>query len=191
MPRNFHEPIAADSIAAGADLVLFSGDKLLGGPQCGVLVGRHELIASIERHPLMRALRVDKLTLSALEATLRLHEAGGGSLPLRQMLEGAGSLRARAEALVASLASAGVRAQIVQTEAQFGAGSAPGAGIGSSAVAIDPAGSEDDLATRLRRGEPRVLARIEGGRVLLDLAAVFPSQDDELAKAVIAAAGST
>src|SRR5690606_2585686 len=129
----------------GADLVMFSGDKLLGGPQCGLIVGRREMVQRIERHPLMRALRVDKLTLSALEATLRLHESGSTALPLRQMLEGAGALRARAESLISALASAGVRAQIVPTEAQFGAGSAPGAGIGSFAVAIEAA-SEEDLA---------------------------------------------
>jgi len=192
MPRGsaFDEPVASESIAARADLVLFSGDKLLGGPQCGVIVGGRELVSRIERHPLMRALRVDKLTLSALEATLRLHEAGSESLPLRAMLARAGRLRARAEAMARQLAAGGVRAEVVTTEAQFGAGSAPGATIGSVGVAIEAPVGEQELAARLRRGGPRVLGRIEGGRVVLDLAAVLEGQDGDLARAVLAAAGA-
>ncbi|MFG0283481.1 MAG: L-seryl-tRNA(Sec) selenium transferase [Phycisphaerales bacterium JB039] len=187
------EPVAAASIAAGADLVLFSGDKLLGGPQCGVIVGRRELIERIERHPLMRALRVDKLILSALEATLRLHEAGGTSLPLRAMLTPAGHIRSRAGRLVEALSGRGVAAEAIETEAFCGGGSAPGQAIASFALAIDPGQlrepcAEGEFATRLRAGDPRVIGRIDGGRIVLDLRTVFPEQDAQLARAVFDAA---
>jgi L-seryl-tRNA(Ser) seleniumtransferase len=182
------EPTAAGSLAAGADLVLFSGDKLLGGPQCGILAGRSEAVARISADPLMRAVRVDKMTIAALEATLRLAwrhgGAGGSGIPLWESLatrpEG---LLGRAERLAEALRDdPGLAAEAVPTTAFFGGGSVPAQAIPSAAVRLSgpfpaPAASVDDLARRLRLGDPAVVPRVHGDGVLLDLRAV-PLPDD-------------
>jgi L-seryl-tRNA(Ser) seleniumtransferase len=173
------EPDAATALASGAALVTASGDKLLGGPQAGLLLGRGDLIAAVRRHPLARALRVDKLTLAALEATLR-----GPATPTATALhEPAGRLRDRAGRLAARLAASGLDARAVESEAVVGGGGAPGVRLPSAAVSL-PA----TLGSSLRKNNPPVAGRIEDGRLLLDLRTVDPAHDDLLREAVLAAA---
>ncbi len=164
------EPDAATTLRAGADVVTASGDKLLGGPQAGLLLGRAEPIAALRRHPLARALRVDKLTLAALEATLT-----GPPPPLAQSLRAdLLVLRNRAITIAGQLG-----AEVVDSEATVGGGGAPGVMLPSVAVAV-PA----DLAGGLRAQDPAVLGRVKNGRLLLDLRTVRPDQDRQLADAV-------
>ncbi|MGW5418263.1 L-seryl-tRNA(Sec) selenium transferase [Actinomadura geliboluensis] len=173
------EPDAASMLKAGAHLVTASGDKLLGGPQCGLVLGRDDLVRTLARHPLARALRVDKMTLAALEATVR-----GPRTPTEQALRAdAAALRERAERLAARLRLDGVDAVPVESEAAVGGGGAPGVVLPSAAVALP-----EPFAVRLRRGDPAVMGRVEDGRCLLDLRAVPPGQDDAVADAVRAAA---
>jgi L-seryl-tRNA(Ser) seleniumtransferase len=166
------EPRVADALAAGADLVLFSGDKLLGGPQAGCLVGRRELVARCRENPLARALRADKLTLAALEATLMLYddpETAVREIPVLQMLTlSANVLAARARRL-ADACPAELRPELVPGESAVGGGSFPGASLPTTLVALDagPLGA-DGLALRLRLGEPAIVTRVADGRVLLD-----------------------
>jgi L-seryl-tRNA(Ser) seleniumtransferase len=174
------EPDAATWLKQGADLVTASGDKLLGGPQCGLLLGRADLVERLRTHPLARALRVDKLTLAALEATLT-HAAN----PTRVALHtGRSGLRRRADDLSVRLRAAGVPADTVETTAAVGGGGAPGVPLASAAVALPIA-----LAGPLRAGTPAVLGRSDADRYLLDLRAVAPEDDDDLLAAVLAAAG--
>jgi L-seryl-tRNA(Ser) seleniumtransferase len=170
------EPDLQSTLAAGADLVLASGDKLLGGPQAGLILGRAELVERLRRHPLYRALRVDKTTLAALEATLR------GPLPPVQAMLAADldGLRARARVLAQRLTAAGVEAVAVGSEARVGGGGAPEHPLPSAAVAL-PA----SFAEALRRSPRPVVGRVEDGRTLLDLRSVPPSADEDLARAVL------
>jgi L-seryl-tRNA(Ser) seleniumtransferase len=173
------EPDAATALASGAALVTASGDKLLGGPQAGLLLGRGDLIAALRRHPLARALRVDKLTLAALEATLR-----GPATPTATALhEPAARLVDRAGRLAARLAASGLDARAVPSDAVVGGGGAPGVRLPSAAVSL-PA----TLGSSLRKNNPPVAGRIEDGRLLLDLRTVDPADDDLLQAAVLAAA---
>lgn len=185
-PYGLNEPLVADALAEGADLVSFSGDKLLGGPQAGLLVGRSELIGRLRRNPLFRALRVDKLTYQALETTLRHLVLGRiEEVPaLRMIAEPAERIRERAEALCKRLA--GVPASVVPGESLVGGGSTPEQPLPTWLVAI-AADDPSALERRLRLGEPPVIARVEKERVLLDLRTVFPEEEDELARAVNAA----
>ncbi|MGI8723628.1 MAG: L-seryl-tRNA(Sec) selenium transferase [Geodermatophilaceae bacterium] len=172
------EPDAQSSLAAGAALVTASGDKLLGGPQSGLILGRLELVEILRRHPLARALRVDKLTLAALEATLR-----GPRPPVLQALEaGVDQLRERAQRLAIILQDNGIAASAVESAARVGGGGAPGVSLASAAVSLPSA-----YAAALRTGAQPVLARIERDRCLLDLRALDPQEDDVLQIAVIAA----
>jgi L-seryl-tRNA(Ser) seleniumtransferase len=181
------EPDADTWLRAGADLVTASGDKLLGGPQAGLLLGRADLVTRLARHPLARALRVDKLTLAALEATI-----DGPPAPVSQALAAdAAELTARAERLSQAAAAAGADCRVVASAATVGGGGAPGVTLPSAALSL-PA----DLAPALRygpavrRGEvAAVVGRVEDGRLLLDLRAVPPEDDERLTAAVIAAAG--
>jgi L-seryl-tRNA(Ser) seleniumtransferase len=179
------EPAVRDAVAADLDICCFSGDKLLGGPQAGIIVGREELVERVRRHPLMRALRVDKLTYAALEATLAEYAAGRASatIPVQRMLTmGADEIRVRAEALAARLnAIDGWRAELLAGASAVGGGSAPGVELATWLVAIEKRGlTPDALEKRLRRLTPPVVARIERDRVLLDLRTVFPDQDQTL-----------
>lgn len=170
------EPDAASMLKAGAGLVTASGDKLLGGPQAGLLLGGRDLVERCRRHPLARALRVDKLTLAALEATLR-----GPATPVRQALRADPAvLRDRAEALAARLAEAGVDARAVPSEATVGGGGAPGVPLPSAAVSLP-----ERFAVPLRTGDPPVVGRAEGGRLLLDLRAVPADRDGDVLRAVL------
>lgn len=182
------EPTVSESLAAGADLVLFSGDKLLGGPQCGLILGRPELVRAIESSPLMRAVRVDKLTIAALEATLHLlldPLTSASRLPLWSFLRADPfALRKRAERLAARLRDEfGLRASVVDSTSYLGGGSAPHQSLASSAVRLDapfpPAfGSEAALATALRGSEPAVVCRVHDGALHLDPRALLPGEDD-------------
>jgi L-seryl-tRNA(Ser) seleniumtransferase len=174
------EPTAAASVAAGADVVCFSGDKLLGGPQAGIVVGRADLVERLRRHPLQRALRADKLTLAALEGTLALalDPDRRRELPvLRMLAETPASVRARAERLAAL-----VGGQVEETVARVGGGALPLAELGSFACAV-----EEELAAPLRAGEPPVVALVRDGRTLLDVRALREDELDEVAAAVAAA----
>jgi L-seryl-tRNA(Ser) seleniumtransferase len=179
------EPDAATWLRAGAALVTASGDKLLGGPQAGVLLGRADLVRQLARHPLARALRVDKLTVAALEATL----AGPTAPVLQALAASASALAGRAQRLAAALTRAGIDARAVDSEAAVGGGGAPGVCLPSAAVSLPEA-----FAALLRAGaqvlagdQPAVVGRITDGRLLLDLYAVEPADDDALAAAVLAA----
>jgi len=179
-PRLPDEPSASAALRAGADLVTASGDKLLGGPQCGLLLGRADLVEGLRRHPFARALRVDKLTLAALEATLT-----GPPPPVDLALStSADDLLVRAEKLAAELAP-DVPAEAVTSTAAVGGGGAPGVEIPSAAVAL-PAG----LAAPLRLGRPPVVGYVARGRLFLDLITVPAGQDRVLAEAVRRTAGS-
>jgi L-seryl-tRNA(Ser) seleniumtransferase len=174
------EPDLQTTLADGADLVLASGDKLLGGPQAGLVLGRAELVQRLRRHPLYRALRVDKTTLAALEATLR-----GPLPPVQEMLAAdAADLRARAEALAARLAAAGLDARAVDSAARVGGGGAPEHPLPSAAVSLPAA-----FAEPLRLGARPVVGYVAEGRTLLDVRSVPPSSDDDLAAAVLEVAG--
>jgi L-seryl-tRNA(Ser) seleniumtransferase len=185
------EPVARQSIADGADLVLFSGDKLLGGPQAGVIAGRKEHVQKIEKDPLMRAFRLDKMTLAALETTLRLYlneERALRDVPgLRMLAASPEELRQRAEALAGRLraieALAAVR--VAQDEAYVGGGSLPDQAMPSWVVELEADGLGDaELAHRLRTGTPAVMGRVRDGRVVLDVRTVLPHHEAALVEAV-------
>jgi L-seryl-tRNA(Ser) seleniumtransferase len=170
------EPSAKESLADGADLVTFSGDKLLGGPQAGIVVGRADLVEKLRRHPLQRALRADKLTLAALEGTLALYVEAPERIPVLRMLRDDG-VRARAERL-ASLVDGAVE----ETLARVGGGALPLAELPSFACAV-----EEELASPLRAGEPPVVGIVRDGRLLLDCRTLTDAEVDEVARAVVAA----
>jgi len=185
-----HEPRPRDSIAAGAHLVAFSGDKLLGGPQAGILAGRADLVARVRRNPLCRALRVDKATLAALEATLALYrepEEAVKRIPVLRMLAApADELRRRAEALKDRLEARGVAVELVETASAVGGGSVPGVERPSWALAPGtPGEDEEELSRRLREGEPPVVGRIREGRLLLDLRTVADEEEDRLVERLV------
>jgi L-seryl-tRNA(Ser) seleniumtransferase len=190
----FHgEPVASESLQAGADLVLFSGDKLLGGPQCGILLGRRPLVERIEAHPMARALRVGKLTLAALAATLRLYRdprRAQSAVPLLRLLTTPLSeLRERAETLASqfSKAPALAEAEAVEETAFLGGGSIPAQELPTWCVAVRPrALSLDRLAALLRQGKPPVVGRTKKDRFLFDLRTVSPRQDPDLLATVSA-----
>jgi L-seryl-tRNA(Ser) seleniumtransferase len=180
------EPVVAESVAAGVDVCCFSGDKLLGGPQAGIIVGRADPLTRIRSHPLMRALRVDKMTYAALEATLAEYAAGraGATVPVQRMLTMTiDQIRARAEALASAIRGiAGWRAELVDGASAIGGGSAPGVELPTCLVAIEKEGlTADALEERLRTLTPPVIARIERDRLVIDLRTVTPDQDRDLA----------
>jgi L-seryl-tRNA(Ser) seleniumtransferase len=181
----------AEAVAAGADVVTFSGDKLLGGPQAGLAVGRAPAIASLRAHPLMRALRPDKLTLAALIATLELYRDGNAEseLPVWRMIAARpADLARRARALAGRLGAASLSANVIETRSTIGGGSLPEETQPSHAVTIG-AGSASAAATaaRLRRARPGIVARIVDDRVALDLRSVLPEDDELLASTAIIA----
>jgi len=178
------EPPVRRSVAAGAALVCFSGDKLLGGPQAGLVVGSADAVARARRHPLARALRLDKLSLAALEATLRLHrdpERARAEIPVLAMLAvDPATLEARAAALAAAVPGA----EVVPATAKVGGGTLPLLELPGPAVALPAPDGPDALAARLRAADPPLVGRIEGGRLLLDPRTLG---DDELAATIAAA----
>jgi L-seryl-tRNA(Ser) seleniumtransferase len=178
-----HEPMPAERLAAGSDLVTFSGDKLVGGPQAGLIVGRADLVARIRRDPLARAMRPDKSTLAAVAATLGLYASGRAmtEVPVWRMLAADREDLERRATVVAR--SVGPAVEVASIESTVGGGSLPGATIPSAGLALR-GGSADRLAARLRMAQPAVVGRIEDGALILDLRTVEPDRDVELAAAL-------
>jgi L-seryl-tRNA(Ser) seleniumtransferase len=169
------EPSAREALAAGADLVCFSGDKLLGGPQAGIVVGRAELVERLRRHPLQRALRIGKLSLAALEATLRVSLDAPGRIPaIRMLREDPAAVRARAARLAAL-----VDGTVEETVARAGGGALPLAELPSYACAVD-----ERLASPLRHGDPPIVGIVRDGKLLLDCRTLTDAEVDEVATAV-------
>lgn len=181
------EPLAGESIRAGVDIICFSGDKLLGGPQAGIIAGKQLYVEKIRQNPLFRALRVDKLTISILEFVLRAYLQGRlDDIPVLRMLRAsAGDLQARATAFAGK---AGEMAKPVELKSLVGGGSAPETYLPSWGVALDfPGLSDAELERRLRKSNPPVIVRVEEGRVILDFRTIFPSEEEELLAVVLAA----
>jgi L-seryl-tRNA(Ser) seleniumtransferase len=184
-----HEPTIQESLAAGAAIVTASGDKLLGGPQAGLILGKADLIARLRCHPLARALRVDKTTLAGLQATLLAYLEGKASdeIPIWRMIATPlAALARRARKWQRALQETGVPMAVVAAESTVGGGSLPGQTLPTQALAIEVP-SPDALAARLRAADPPVVVRIEDDRLLLDPRTVLPQQDAALIKAVRAA----
>lgn len=188
-PGLAHEPSVIDSLRAGADVVAFSGDKLLGGPQAGIVVGRRDLVSTIGRHPLMRAVRADKLAYAALEATLALwaQSPSRGAIPVFDMLSAPiAAVAARAARLIDSLESdASLACHLAEGASTPGGGSAPDAAIPTALVTVTtPHHSAAAFHDRLRHATPSVVGRIEADRVVLDLRTVRDAEVEPLARAV-------
>jgi len=188
------EPRVADAIADGADIVTFSGDKLLGGPQAGVAAGLREYVEPMRRNPLYRALRVDKMTLAALDATLVEHQLRGAEarLPVLRMIAAtAEELQGRAAALAGRLAASApaLAPALVPGESMVGGGAVPDRGVPTTLIALEPGSrGADRMARALRHGTPPVVARVAEGRVLVDLRTIHPDEDELLLAALVAAA---
>ena len=182
------EPSVWDSLRAGVDVVTYSGDKLLGGPQAGLISGQSETVARIRANPLFRALRVDKLTYAALEATLLAYvRQDYNAIPaVRMMRLSADEIGRRARALAHTLsANSKLKVELVEGSSVIGGGAAPGATLPTVLLAVACQGlSADELAARLRAHQPPIVARVEQGKVLLDLRTVFPDQDTIVAEAL-------
>jgi L-seryl-tRNA(Ser) seleniumtransferase len=181
------EPSVLDSLRQGVDVVTYSGDKLLGGPQAGILSGRSDLIARMRSNSLFRALRVDKLTYAALEATLLAYVKGDhDAIPaLRMMRLLKGEIGTRAQAVAEKIKTSKVSVEVLGGESVIGGGAAPSALLPTRLLAMTCEGmSADELSARLRASDPPVIARVEEGRVLLDLRTVFPEQDEAVVRAV-------
>jgi L-seryl-tRNA(Ser) seleniumtransferase len=189
------EPVAREALAQGMPLVCMSGDKLLGGPQAGILAGRKTLIQALRDNPMARALRVDRLTLAALAATLRLYrdpESLKQRLPTLRMLgETAAQVRSRAKRVLRSIGAERASlcgAEVVACTAEVGGGSMPLARVPSYALALRaPRGNVENLARALRTGPDPVLGRIESGRLLLDLRTVSPGEIPRLVTSIVRA----
>jgi L-seryl-tRNA(Ser) seleniumtransferase len=181
------EPSVLDSLRRGVDVIAYSGDKLLGGPQAGVLSGRSDLIARMRSNSLFRALRADKLTYAALEATLLAYLKGEhDAIPaVRMMRLSKEEIGKRAEAVATKLQSSRLSVEVRDSESIIGGGAAPSATLPTRLLAITCEGmSADELSQRLRASDPPIIARVEDGRVLLDLRTVFPEQDEAIAQAL-------
>jgi L-seryl-tRNA(Ser) seleniumtransferase len=191
LPALEHEPAVSASIGAGADLVMFSGDKLLGGPQAGVMVGSATLVSSVRRHPLMRALRADKMAYAALEATLEEYAVGRAqaAVPVARMIATtAKEIGHRADALASTLAAAGLQVEVIDGDSTIGGGSAPGSKLPTRLVALSVPSARFEEA--LRTQHPPVIARIEREKVVIDLRTVDPEQDALLAELITRAAAT-
>jgi L-seryl-tRNA(Ser) seleniumtransferase len=190
-----HEPMAQESIAAGADVVCFSGDKLLGGPQAGILLGKAGVLDRIGRHPLMRAVRIDKMTLAALEATLRHYqrEEAETHIPIWRMISvSPGKLAGRAASWASTLQQYGIPARTQRGESTIGGGSLPGETLPTTLLALDAGHMSmplDELAKRLRLRSIPIIVRILCDTLLLDPRTVLQEQDKELVQALVEEVG--
>jgi len=187
-----HEPTVPEAMAEGADVICFSGDKLFGGPQAGIIVGRKQYVDKLRTHQLLRAVRIDKMAAAGLEAVVMhyLNREARQKIPVWQMMEySAGDIRDRAGKLTAKLQDKGVKAEIIDGLSTVGGGSLPDQTLATSLVAIKPKNSLDAFSARLRTGSPPVIGRIEEGRFLLDLRTVFTDQEEPLFQKVLENAG--
>lgn len=186
-----HEPTPQESIAAGADVVCFSGDKLLGGPQAGILLGKAEVIARLAQNPLMRAVRIDKMTLAALETTLRHYQRSQAEthIPIWRMISAKPeTISARAASWVARLQQHAIAAHIQHGESTIGGGSLPGETLPTTLVALDAASMHtplDELARKLRQHSTPLIVRILHDTLLLDPRTIFEEQDEEVLRALV------
>jgi L-seryl-tRNA(Ser) seleniumtransferase len=186
-----HEPMPQESIAAGSDVVCFSGDKLLGGPQAGILVGKAAVLERISRHPLMRAMRIDKMTLAALEATLRHYqrEEAETRIPIWRMIAASpGSIAGRAASWVSKLQKYGIPARMQRGESTIGGGSLPGETLPTTLLALDAGNVSiplDELAKRLRLRSLPLIVRILRDALLIDPRTVLEEQDNEIVQALV------
>jgi L-seryl-tRNA(Ser) seleniumtransferase len=188
-----HEPTIQESVAAGVSLVSCSGDKLLGAPQAGIILGHADLIAALKKFPLTRALRVDKTTLAGLQATLRHYLLGEATekVPVWRMISlSVEQLKERAETWVRRLHEQGVESRAVPGRSTVGGGSLPGETLPTHLVALDVA-SPDTIAALLRAGEPPLITRIEGDNLMLDPRTVLPEQEATLVQMVATATRQT
>jgi L-seryl-tRNA(Ser) seleniumtransferase len=195
IPDLLDEPLVTESVEAGVDICCFSGDKLLGGPQAGIIIGRTDPLEKIRRHPLMRALRVDKLTYAALEGTLLEYASGRAvtQVPVARMFATAvDELQQRADTIAARVAGhQRLHVQILDGHSTLGGGSAPGMTIPSRLLALTVDGlSANSVETLLRQAEPPIIARIEQDRVVLDLRTIQPDEDEIVARALEGLAGA-
>lgn len=186
-----HEPTIEQALEAGADIVCVSGDKLLGGPQCGIILGKKVFIDQLRKHPLLRAVRVDKYAAVALTATLLQYLKGQtDKLPAYSMMAAPlAGLDARGQAMAQLMNTTGISAEVIDGESLAGGGSLPDETLPTKLIAVTIKGNIDEFSRRLRLGIPPVLGRVWEGRFIIDLRTVFPAQDNDLAKAVITAAG--
>jgi L-seryl-tRNA(Ser) seleniumtransferase len=189
-----HEPTPAEVIRRGVDLVCFSGDKLLGGPQAGIIAGKGALIAALKRNPLFRALRCDKLILSALETTADIYLSSSGAgmvcIPVLEMLyTPIDALRSRADKIISALSGLPLSASVGDGQAQIGGGTLPQSAIPSVTIDLSHKTLKpQDFATRLREHSVPVIGYIARGKLKLDLRTIFPRQDAELVEAIRALA---
>ena len=192
-----HEPTPQESIAAGADVVCFSGDKLLGGPQAGIIVGKADILARLSKHPLIRAVRIDKMTIAALEATLRHYTRGEAEthIPIWRMISASpAKIASRAEVWVTKLQARDIMARTQRGASTIGGGSLPGETLPTTLLALDAARvpfSLDELAKRLRLRRTPVIVRILRDTLLLDPRTVLEEQDEEVVEAIVEELGHT
>ena len=183
-----HEPTPAEVLKRGVDMVCFSGDKLLGGPQAGIMAGKEKLVSALKREPFFRALRCDKLILSALETTVDLYLTGRAqeTIPALTMLRASTEeLQSRAEKIKVALEALPMKTVIGEGKSQIGGGTLPRSAIPSVTLDLQPLNiSVTDFAARLRGGSPPVVGYVAAGRFKLDLRTVFPRQDEELFRAI-------
>ena len=182
-----HEPTPAEVVRRGVDLVCFSGDKLLGGPQAGIIAGKAKLVAALRKEPFFRALRCDKLILGALQTTAELYLAGReGSVPVIEMLQmKPEELTGRAASIIKQIGDLPLKADVAEGRAQFGGGTLPRAAVPSVTIDLVPRGlSLAEFGRRLRMGKPPVIGYVAGQRYKIDLRTVFPRQDSELEQAI-------
>ena len=172
-----HEPTPAEVLKRGVDLVCFSGDKLLGGPQAGIIAGKEQYVARLKREPFFRALRCDKLILGALQTTVDLYLSGDSNALMDMLQTPLETLRARAENILAGLKGSALRISIGQGKAQLGGGTLPRSVIPSVTLDITPDGALADFAARLRVAAPPIIGYVSGGKYKIDLRTVFPAQD--------------
>jgi L-seryl-tRNA(Ser) seleniumtransferase len=188
-----HEPTPAEVVKRGGDLVCFSGDKLFGGPQAGIIVGRKKMIDALKREPLFRAMRCDKLILAALESTVDGYLRGDTRIPVLEMMRaGNDELRTRAERIVKALEGRPLQLRVATGRAQVGGGTLPRSALPSVTIEVShPALGAQALAARLRQQPEPVIAYVGRGTLKLDLRTVFPHQDAAVVRALLAAGGVT
>jgi L-seryl-tRNA(Ser) seleniumtransferase len=178
-----HEPTPMEAVRAGVDLVCFSGDKLFGGPQAGIIAGKRKWISALKREPLFRALRCDKLTFAALQATAELHLGkSSDTIPVSNFLKVAiPELEERAEKIVAQFHGSGVEPRMERTKSQIGGGALPRSNIDSIAIVFRSRSfSPDEIARRLRNGVPPLIGRVVNAAFRIDLRTIFPAQDEQV-----------